>query len=132
MITPEELPTVVVCTSVMVNLMSRLTTESLSGVGYCIAITDHVAKELSDFYCIYFQEVKVAIAKGVIVNIAGDHPNELLIFSKLLALGRLGAGECSTIAVAINQNHYLAVNDCARQQAVLCCPSIRTVSIDNF
>jgi len=74
-------------------------------------ITDHVAGEITDHYPEQQARCAAALAAGVLEQVIIDDPEEVTLFGKLVASGRLGAGECSAIALAVNRGRILAIDD---------------------
>jgi hypothetical protein len=73
--------------------------------------TDHVSGEIADIYPIQQARYHAALAAGYIGQQRVDDPAELEIFLRLAERGRLGAGERSAIAAAINGGYAVAIDD---------------------
>jgi predicted nucleic acid-binding protein len=74
-------------------------------------ITDHVADEITDHYPAQRAALMKAIGDGRLAQVSLIAERELTLFSNLMQSGRLGSGECSAIACAINHKHKLAIDD---------------------
>ena len=73
--------------------------------------TDHVAAEIVGSYPDQQARYRVARDAGHLIEQRVDDPAEVELFLRLARGQRLGAGERSAIAVAINRNHRLAIDD---------------------
>lgn len=72
-----------------------------------------------------FQAAHVA---GILSKLIVNEPRELPLFSTFAASGRLGAGECSAIVVAIHRAYDLAINDAvARREALAAHPALKVL-----
>ena len=71
--------------------------------------TDHVAAEITDPD--QQSRYSTALSAGHLVEQRIDDPVEVEMFLRLARGGRLGAGERSAIAVALNRNYRLAIQD---------------------
>ena len=74
-------------------------------------VTDHVAAEVADRYPDQRKRFASAIDTGALRQESITSPEELALFGSLSASGRLGAGECSAIAVALHRRMMLAIDD---------------------
>lgn len=93
------------------NLLAQLSPD--------FAVTSHVSVEISDHYQDQKRRFTSALNRGTLVELDVNEPNELSLFATFSDSGRLGAGECSAIAVAINRGHSLALDDIrARRDAL--------------
>jgi len=100
---------VVADTSVLINFL-RIDRMDLIGTHpESFIATDHVAGEITD----PDQQARyaAALSAGFIAEQRVDNPVELDIFLRLRRGERLGAGECSAIAVALNRSYRLAIQD---------------------
>ena len=77
------------------------------------AVTQHVTAEVTKFYPDQQVRLNAAIANGHLVEIISvEDPDEVELFGRLQKpSGRLGIGESSAIAVAINRGYALAMDD---------------------
>ncbi len=95
--------------SVLINFLKLKRTELLTGFG--LSVTNDVEAEITAD----FPTQVAAFQRGVVQRhfnvIAADEPAELMLFAQLIAGGRLGRGECSTMAVAINRGCTLVIDD---------------------
>jgi predicted nucleic acid-binding protein len=102
---------VVADTSVLINFL-RIDRMDLIGAHPASFIaTDHVAAEIADTYPAQQARYAIALSAGHISEQRIDDPAELELFLRLAAHGRLGAGERSAIAVALNRKCTLAIDD---------------------
>lgn len=99
-------------TSVLLNFLKvdrlDLITQHLK---YRFSVTDHVRAEITQHYPGQLATLEAARHAGELNEIQVTDPTELQTFGKLHALKRLGAGECSAIAVAANRRLPLAIDD---------------------
>src|SRR5688572_18855850 len=104
-------PAIVVAdTSVLVNFL-RIDRMDLIGAHPDMFITtEHVSAEIVDSYPDQQARYRARYA-GHLVEQRVDDPAEVELFLRLGRRQRLGAGERSVIAVAMNRNHRLAVDD---------------------
>ena len=92
---------VVTDASVLVNFLRIDRLDLIAGLPLHFTLTDHVADEVSDQYPDQRERLTSALDAGILSEIAVTSPEELSLFGSLSATGRLGAGECSAIAVAV-------------------------------
>ncbi len=74
-------------------------------------VTDHVAAEIAASYPQQKARYDGAIEGGQIDCCSVTDIDEVTLFLQLRPGNRLGAGECSAIAVAMNRRHALAIDD---------------------
>jgi predicted nucleic acid-binding protein len=110
---------IVADTSVLINFV-RIDRMDLIGAHPASFIaTDHVAPEITDTYPEQQTRYAAALKARHITEQRIDDPDELEIFLRLAAKGRLGAGERAAIAVALNRGCAIAIDDSrAIQRAV--------------
>ena len=106
-------PSTVVVTdaSVLVHFLRIDRLGLLAGHSHSFIVTDHVADEVSDRYPDLQQRFASAVEAGALSQQSVTKPAEIALFGTLSASRRLGAGECSAIAVAVHRGHILAIND---------------------
>jgi predicted nucleic acid-binding protein len=110
---------VVADTSVLVNFL-RINRMDLIGAHPATFIaTDHVAGEIAYTYPEQQARYAAALSAAQISEQRIDDPAELELFLRLAAHGRLGAGERSAIAVALNRKCALAIDDSRAIQRAL-------------
>lgn len=102
---------IVTDTSVLINFLRIDRTDLIAGHSHDFLATDHVAAEISDRYPEQQQRFAAALDAGIISETRVTAPEELQLFGTLFAPGRLGAGECSAIALAIHRGYILAIDD---------------------
>ena len=102
---------VVMDASVLVNFLRINRLDLIAGLPLRFTLTDHVSDEVSDRYPDQRERLASAFDAGVLSQIDVTSPEELSLFGSLSATGRLGAGECSAIAVAVHRSHILAIDD---------------------
>lgn len=78
---------------------------------YRFSITDHVRAEITQHYPDQLAKLEAALNAGELNEIQVTDPTELQAFGQLNASKRLGAGECSAIAIASNRQLPLAIDD---------------------
>ena len=102
---------IVTDTSVLINFLRIDRTDLIAGHSHDFLATDHVAAEISDRYPDQQQRFAAALDAGIISETSVTTPEELQLFGTLFATGRLGAGECSAIALAVHCGYILAIDD---------------------
>jgi hypothetical protein len=100
---------VVADTSVLLNFLKIRRMDLIGSYPRRFLATDHVENEISDeAQRAAFLE---AVAAGHLDTCTVNDPREVELFLRLGPGVRLGAGECSAIAVAINRRHAIAIDD---------------------
>ena len=108
----EDQPAIIVTdASVLINFLRVDRTDLLAGHSHAFLATDHVAAEITDRYPDQQQRFAAAVAAGAISETRVTTPEEIRLFGSLFAAGRLGAGECSAITLAIHRRYILAIDD---------------------
>lgn len=108
----ETKPTIIVAdTSVLINFLRIDRMDLIASHSHDFLATDHVAAEISERYTDQRQRFVAALDAGVILETRVSKPEELGLFGSLFASKRLGAGECSAIALAAHRGHILAIDD---------------------
>ena len=108
----EHQPAIIVTdTSVLINFLRIDRTDLLAGHSHAFLATDHVAAEITDGYPDQQRRLAAALAAAAISEVRVTTPEELRLFGSLSATGRLGAGECSAIALAVHRRYILAIDD---------------------
>ena len=103
-------PTIIVAdTSVLINFLRIDRMDLIGAHPDSFLATDHVAAEIIDPR--QHSRYATALAAGFLVEQAVDDLVEVEIFLRLAQRGRLGAGERSAIAVALNRGYRLAMQD---------------------
>ena len=108
---PSPSTVVVTDASVLVNFLRIDRMALIAGHSHAFIVTDHVADEVSDRYPDQQQRFAAAIDAGALSRQSVTTPEEIALFGTLSASGRLGAGECSAIAVAVYRQHIPAIDD---------------------
>ena len=104
-------PIVVIDTSVLINFLAVDRMDLIERCEHRFLVTDHVREEIKDYYEERFAQFQFALERNIIDQIRVDGPQEVAMFARLSSDGRLGLGECSAIAVAINCGYNLAIDD---------------------
>jgi predicted nucleic acid-binding protein len=73
--------------------------------------TDHTGADIAKWHADRQVRYAAAIAAGYISQERVDRPAEVDLFGRLITARRLGVGECSAIAVALNRGYGLATDD---------------------
>ena len=102
---------VVTDASILVNFLRIDRMDLIAAHSYAFIVTDHVADEVSDRYPDQQQRFAAAVEAGGLSQQSVTNRAEITLFGTLSASGRLGAGECSAIAVAVHRRHMLAIDD---------------------
>ncbi len=99
-------------TSVLLNFLKVDRLDLLTQhPNYRFLVTDHVRAEITQHYPDQLTRLEAALIAGKLDEIQVTDPKELQVFGQLHGAKRLGAGECSAIAVAANRGLPLAVDD---------------------
>jgi predicted nucleic acid-binding protein len=102
---------IVADTSVLINFL-RIDRMDLIGAHRASFIaTDHVAGEIADSYPDQQARYNAALKTAMLEEHRIDDPAELELFLRMGEKGRVGAGERSAIAVALNRKYALAIDD---------------------
>ena len=108
----EHHPAIIVTdASVLINFLRIDRTDLLAGHSHAFLATDHVAAEITDRYPDQQQRFAAALAAAAISEIRITTQEEIRLFGSMFAAGRLGAGECSAIALAVHRRYILAIDD---------------------
>jgi len=103
-------PAIVVAdTSVLVNFLRIDRMDLIGAHPDSFIATDHVNAEITEPD--QKSRYSTALSAGYLVEQRVDDSVEVEIFLRLSRGGRLGAGERSAIAVALNRNYRLAIQD---------------------
>jgi predicted nucleic acid-binding protein len=99
---------VVADTSVLINFLRIDRMDLIGAHPASFVVTDHVAVEISDTYPDQQACYEAALISGQVTQQRVDDPVDVEIFLRMARRGRLGAGERSAIAVALNRGCALA------------------------
>lgn len=111
-IVEERLQAIIVTdASVLINFLSIDRIDLLAGYSHAFLATDHVAAEITDRYPDQQQRFDTALAAGTISETRVTSSEEIRLFGSMLATGRLDAGECAAIAIAVHRHCILATDD---------------------
>ena len=102
---------VVADTSVIINFLRIDRMDLIGAHPDSFISTDHVGAEIADAYPDQQARYQAALDRGHITQHVVDEPAELELFLRLAEKGRLGAGERSAIALALNRKCALAIDD---------------------
>jgi predicted nucleic acid-binding protein len=102
---------VVADTSVLINFLRIDRMDLIGRHPHRFLATDHVGAEISDGYPEQQVRYQAAIASGLLDTCSVVDREEVSLFLRLGLGQRLGAGECSAIAVAINRKYHIAIDD---------------------
>ena len=102
---------VVADTSPLINFLAVDRMDLLAALSSRFLVTPHVSGELNYRYPDQLARYRRALAQRAVEEVTDETVEELTLFSRLHASGRLGAGECSAIAVAVRRGHALAIDD---------------------
>ena len=97
--------------SVLINFLRVDRMDLFDAYPADILITDHVASEVAEFYPDQRERFEAALAAKILIQESLDDGYEVDLFAKMTASGRLGAGECSAIALAASRICALAIDD---------------------
>ena len=114
----EHQPAIIVTdSSVLINFSRIDRTDLLAGHSHAFIATDHVAAEITGRYPDQQQRFAAALEAGAISETRVTTPEEIRLFGSMFAAGRLGAGEFSALALAIDDR--LATTHARRADATL-------------
>jgi len=123
---------VILDTSVLINFLVVRRLDLLRNhPNFRFVVTDHVRAEITEHYADQLAELESGLAAGWLRELPVNGPEELELFGELSAPGRLGAGECSAIAVAVCQKRALAIDDkAARRRASAFNPKVKLLNTE--
>jgi predicted nucleic acid-binding protein len=104
-------PIVVADTSVLINFLKIDRMDLIGRYPGRFLATDHVASELASDYPEQQARYQAAVAAGLLDTCSVNDPAEVALYGRLGPGVRLGAGECSAIAVAITRGYAIAIDD---------------------
>jgi predicted nucleic acid-binding protein len=105
-------PSIIVAdTSVLVNFLRIDRMALIAAHSHDFIATDHVTGEITDYYPDQQTRYAAAIGAGIVQQVSVTDSETVALFVQLAASGRLGAGECSAIALAVRRGHILAIDD---------------------
>ena len=106
------LPAIVVTdASVLINFLRVNRMDLIADHSHDFVVTDHVAEEVTSHYPDQQRRFVLAINAGAVSQVSVSKSREIAIFESLMQSRRLGAGECSAIAMAVCRQHVLAIDD---------------------
>ena len=108
----EGKPAIIVAdTSVLVNFLRIDRMDLIARHSHDFVATDHVAAEISDQYPEQQKRFSETLDESAVSQVSIASPGEMSLFGSLSESGRLGAGECSAIAMAVHRQYVLAIDD---------------------
>jgi predicted nucleic acid-binding protein len=102
---------VVADTSVLINFLRIDRMDLIGHHPQRFLATDHVEAEITSDYPDQRTRYQAAVVSGQLDTCSVVDPDEVTLFLRLRPGERLGAGECSAIAVAINRKYPIAIDD---------------------
>lgn len=102
---------VVADTSVLINFLRIDRMDLIGHHPQRFLATDHVEAEITSDYPDQRTRYQAAVVSGQLDTCSVVDPDEVALFLRLRPGERLGAGECSAIAVAINRKYPIAIDD---------------------
>ena len=106
------LPAIVVTdASVLINFLRINRMDLIADHSHDFVVTNHVAEEVTSRYPEQQRRFALAVDTGAISQVSVSDSREIAIFESLMQSRRLGAGECSAIAMALCGQHVLAIDD---------------------
>ena len=100
---------IVLDTSVLLNFVKIGRIELLAQLGTSVVLLDQVLDEVR--HPEQKEAVEDAVAAGILDLQSVRNPAEVALFAELRADGRLGAGECAVLAVALTRNWVAGLQD---------------------
>lgn len=120
-------------TSVLINFLNIDRLDWLIAFPGKFLITEHVIDEITNDFSDQQKILSTALANNQLEVIKVDCDKELELYNELIKEGRLGSGECSAIACAINRGLCLAMEDSrACKQALKMKPSIEILKTQDI
>jgi len=120
-------------TSVLINFLNIDRIDLLAAFPAEFLITGHVVDEITADFPDQKTRLNAAIENGQLEIITVDSEQELKLYNELIKERRLGAGECSAIACAINRKYSLAMEDSrACKQTIQLEPSIEILKTQDI
>ncbi len=104
-------PIVVSDTSVLLNFLKIDRMDLVGRYPARFLATDHVDNELAEDYPEQRARYQAAVAANLLDICSVTEPEEVALFLRLGLGARLGAGECSAIAVALIRGYAIAIDD---------------------
>ncbi len=102
----------IIDSSTLINFLAVDRTDLLErNRRYDFFITEHVRGEVSAAYPEQIARLEALIARGAVRESPLTDIAELRTFARLAASGRLGAGECASIAAACERKLVIAIDD---------------------
>ena len=101
--------TIVLDTSVLLNFVNIGRLELLGQLGVPVVLPDQVLDEIRRPG--QREAVEGAVAAGILDLQSIRNPAEVVLFADLRANGRLGAGECAVLAVALTRHWTAGLQD---------------------
>ncbi len=98
-------------TSVLINFLRIDRMDLIGRHPQRFLATDHVDAEITSDYPDERMRYQTAVASGLLDTCSVVDPDEVALFLRLRPGERLGAGECSALAVAINRKYPIAIDD---------------------
>ena len=130
---PDRPAIIVTDASVLINFLCIDRIDLIAGHSHAFLATDHVADEISDQYPDQQRRFASALASGALTLVPVASAEELRLFASLSATERLGPGECSAIALAVQRGYTLAIDDrVARRLAHRFAPSLHVVTTQDL
>ncbi len=102
---------VVADTSVLINFLRIDRMDLLGHYPQRFLATDHVETEITSDYADQRTRYQAAVVSGQLDTCSVVDPDEVVLFLRLRRGERLGPGECSAIAIAINRKYPIAIDD---------------------
>jgi predicted nucleic acid-binding protein len=102
---------IVADTSVLINFLKVDRMDLIGAYPRHVLATDHVASEIADAYPEQQARYQAALTAQRLETCSVTDPDEIALFTRLGPGQRLGAGECSAIAVALHRGFALAIDD---------------------
>ena len=101
--------TIILDTSVLLNFVNIARLELLGQLGVPVVLPDQVLDEIRRPG--QREVVEDAVAAGILDLQSIRNPAEVALFADLRASGRLGAGECAVLAVALTRHWVAGLQD---------------------
>src|ERR1700722_17236843 len=102
---------VVADTSVLINFLRIDRMDLIGHHPQRFLATDHVEAEITSDYPDQRMRYQAAVVSGQLDTCSVVDPDEVALVLRLRPGERLGAGECSAIAIAINRKYPIAIDD---------------------
>src|SRR5580692_11549459 len=119
-------------TSVLINFLNVDRMNLIGRHDPRCAVTEHVLEEVDGSYPGQREVFQAALRDGHLDLISVTDDAEIELFASLQRDGRLGSGECSAIAVALQRGYALAIDDRLAAREALARASAKNITLNVY